>query len=195
MRLAELSTEEGAYYQAWPSRVQLAHFGRPESHLSLRLRQTRHAVNRFALSSVGAIVGGAIPFLLLSRIGEVLLTGDIFWWWLYWLEELVPMSILEGNEARNCGGGFVDIGLHSFLLKIDSVLPVINPSLLVNYYSSSVLKCGKKQLFCWINMIQPPVVTRLSFQDGTTQWPQSHKSHIQQGLMSRERKSQLHSLY
>jgi len=89
----------------------------------------------------------------------------------------------------------VDIGLHSFLLKIDSVLPVINPSLLVNYYSSSVLKCGKKQLFCWINMIQPPVVTRLSFQDGTTQWPQSHKSHIQQGLMSRERKSQLHSLY
>ena len=43
-------------YQACPSLVQLAHLGRAESHLSLRLRHTRQAVNRF-LSSVGAAFG------------------------------------------------------------------------------------------------------------------------------------------
>lgn len=62
--------------QAWPSRAQLAHFGRAKSHLSLRLRQTRHAVSRFLSLSAEAAVG-VLEMLLLEggdgRVGDMLL--------------------------------------------------------------------------------------------------------------------------
>ena len=58
-------------YQAWPSRAQLAHFGRAESHLSLRFRQTRHAVKRFVLSSA-TDEGGAMSLVSGEDPDEVL---------------------------------------------------------------------------------------------------------------------------
>jgi hypothetical protein len=55
-------------YHECPNLAQLPHFGLAESHFSFRLRQTRHAVRRFVLSSAA---GGAMSLDPSSEVGEV----------------------------------------------------------------------------------------------------------------------------